>query len=320
MTDEIKVPEAPKATVEVPVSIREAIENAVILENETVPEREISQEEATDSKPSDESPELKPESEEVDQVAKIKAAVQKRIDKVVAKQKSTEEELVEAKAEIERLRSNPKAEVIADKKNDGPPTQEQVKAYIIKMKQEGNVEEEVAAIDYLLTLKKDAAIKEVEERQNKTSRESQEKAARETAALQDLAKDYISYDENGQPDMKSDLTLANQKGKLFQTALALYNDVELRSQYYNDPDRALAFRRAVQDANRELHAQGLIKTPKVDGIEVRRDTRQVLADPDAVEIDDSPQPSSPTLPSDAEKVRDEIKSRNSRMRITRRAS
>lgn len=301
MTEETKVPDAPKAAVEAPINPREALENAIILENETFVEP-VAEEVKPDEKA--------PEKEEVSEVERIKANVQKRIDKVVAQKKSAEEELAEARAEIARLKAT-KTEVV----NDAPPTVEQVEAYIIKMREEGNVKEEIAAQRYLIKLEKEAAIKEVEARQIAQQTEAQKKAEAESKALVELAKDYISYDEKGQPDMKSDMTLANQKGKLFQTAMALYNDKELHSQYYNDPDRTLGFRRAVQDASRELHAQRLV-TPKVDGIQARR--VQVLADPEAVEVEETPQQSSKPL-SDAEIVREEIKSRN-RMRNSRRVA
>lgn len=312
MTDEQKVTETPKEEVkpevseEAPLIVnpREALEDAVTAKNNTfVPE------EVVESKP-EETPELKPEAE-LDNFAKMKANVQKRIDKVVAKQKSAEEQLAEAQAEIARLKSTPNA--TPDKKDDAPPTIEQVEAYIIKMAEEGNKKEEIAATRYLIKLEKEAAIKEVEERQANIKKEAESRAQRENQALLDLAKDYIVYDDKGQVDMKSDLTLANQKGKLFETAMALYNDPELHREYYNDPDRAMGLRRAVQDANRELHAQRLI-TPKVNRAEVPV-RRQFLADPDAVEIEDAPVQSSAPL-SDADKVREEIKQR-SKMRNSR---
>jgi len=214
--------------------------------------------------------------------------------------------LSEAQAEIARLKAGPAQE---KPKDDTPPTIEQVEAYILKMAEEGNKKEEIAATRYLIRLEKEAAIKEVEERQLKMRQEGEQRLQRENRALLDLAKDYIVYDAKGEVDMKSDLTLANQKGKLFESAMALYNDPELHKLYYNDPDRAAGLRRAVQDANKELHAQGLIKTPKVDGLETRRVSRQVLADPDAVDAEDTPIPSSNDL-SDAEKVREEIKQRS----------
>lgn len=310
MPDEIKVAEVPAVeTPETPEKSiidnpRAAIEQAVITENETVPGT------------SEVVEEKKAEEEPISEVDRIKAAVQKRIDKVVAKQKSAEEELAEAKAEIARLRSNPEpAKTPVQKDDASSPTPEQVEAYILKMREEGNAKEEIAATRYLIKLEKDLAIKAVQDEQTKKTQEAEARATRENSALLDLAKDYIVYDAKGQVDMKNDLTLANQKGKLFETAMALYNDPELHRIYYNDPDRAMGLRRAVQDANRELHAQGLIKTPKDDGIETRRVPRQ-LADPSSVEMDDTPPPSSNLL-SDADKVREEIlsrqKLRNSRM-------
>lgn len=306
MTEESKVPVAPKAAVEAPIldNPREAIESAVIAKNAEVPEtaEEVKEEIPIETVA------------DISEVDRIKQSVQKRIDKVVAKQKSAEDELIEAKAEIARLKSNSTIE----NKNDDSPTIDQVEAYIVKMAEEGNKKEEIAATRYLIRLEKEAGIKEFEDRQKKQQTDSQAKVERENKALVELAKDYIVYDDKGQPDMSSDMTLANQKGKLLKTALALFNDPELNSQYYNDPDRSLGFRRAVQDASRELHAQGLVRTPKADGFETRRVTRQVLADPDAVEVDDTPVTSSNLL-SDAEKVREEIRNRN-KMRNSRRVS
>ena len=291
---------------------RAAIEKQVITENETIPE--VPKEESTESTQAAEAVEPKPESKEqpVSEVDRIKQAVQKRIDKVVAKQKSAEEQLAEAHAEIARLKSTSPNIVVKD---DKEPTIEQVEAYIIKMAEEGNKKEEIAATRYLIKLEKESAIREVEERQGKTQREAQAKVDRENSALLELAKDYVVYDEKGQPDMKADLTLSNQKGKLFEIAMGLYNDPELHSQYYNDPDRAIGLRRAVADAYREIHQQGLLRTPKVE-IETRR--RPVLADPDAVVEDSTVQTPSHDL-SDAEKVREEIKQRN-RLRNSRKAS
>ena len=320
---EVKVPDAPKASADESLidNPRAAIETAVITENETVPKR--LEEESTESKPTGEPAESKSESQEskpLSEVERIKLVVQKRIDKVVAKQKSAEEQLAEAQVEIARLKaqSSVASDQKVDRKDDAPPTIEQVEAYIIKMREEGNVKEEIAAQRYLIKLEKESAIKEVEERQSNIRKEAEARSQRENQALLDLAKDYIVLDDKGQVDMKSDLTLANQKGKLFEIAMGLYNDPELHKLYYNDPDRANGLRRAVSDAYREIHQQGLIKdTPKVDGVETRRVTRQVLADPDATDTDDTPtQSQSSNLLSDADKVREEIKQRN-KMRNSR---
>jgi hypothetical protein len=321
MAEETKVPVAPKATVEEKLidNPRTLIENSVILENETVPAQEPAEKVETEE-PATEATEPVSE-EEISAVERIKQNVQKRINQVVAQKKSAEEQLAEAQAEIARLKSSKTTEAVTTepKKDEPGPTIEQVEAYIIKMAEEGNKREEIAATRYLIKLEKESAIKEVEERQAKVQTEAQRKAQAESKALLELAKDYIVYDTKGQPDMTSDMTLANQKGKLFETAMALYNDRELHSQFYNDPDRSLGFRRAVQDAKRELHAQGLVSTPKADVVEPRRIQRQVLAEPATVEVEESSAPSNSNLLSDAEKVREEIKQR-SRMRNSRKPS
>lgn len=318
MDTETKVAETPKVSVAETLieNPRAAIENAVIAENETPNVTEPQEETKSEETPKEETPEAVSES---DPIENIKKSVQKRINQVIAQKKSVEDRLAEAEAELARLKSTPKPEV-AEKKDDAPPTIEQVEAYIIKMAEEGNKKEEVAATRYLIKLEKEAAIREVEERQVKIKQEADSRIQRENQALSELAKDYIAYDANGQVDMRSDLTLANQKGKLFETAMALYNDAELHKTYYSDNDRALGFRRAVQDASRELHAQGLVKTPKVEGIEaIRRTPRVALADPDGVEAEETPTQSNSSSLSDAEKVREEIKQRN-RMRNSRKVS
>jgi len=313
MSDEVKVTDAPKASGDETLidNPRAAVEKAVIAENETPDVRE----DVEDVPPAkvEEKVEEAPQLSEVD---RIKQAVQKRIDKVVAKQKSAEEQLAEAQAEIARLRANPNTAETPTPKDNAEPTLEQVEAYILKMREEGNAKEEIAATRYLIKLEKDLAIKAVRDEEAKARQEVETRAQRENQALLELARDYVVLDEKGQADMKHDLTLANQKGKLFEVAMGLYNDPDLHKLYYNDPDRANGLRRAVSDAYREIHQQGLLKTPKVDGIEAKRVNRQVLADPDATEAEDIPTPQSNLL-SDAEKVREEIKARN-RMRNSRR--
>jgi len=314
-----KVSETPEKKVSADESLidnpRAAVENAIITKNET-PDAQEDVEDVPPAKVQEKAEEA-PQLSEVD---RIKQAVQKRIDKVVAKQKSAEEQLAEANAEIARLRSNPVPSEKPTPKDNTPPTVEQVEAYILKMREEGNAKEEIAATRYLIKLEKEAAIKEVQEEQSRIKQEGEARLQRENAALLDLAKDYIVYDDKGQVDMKHDLTLANQKGKLFEVTMALYNDPELHKLYYNDPDRASALRRATADAYREIHQQGIIKTPKETGIETVRNQRMSLAEPDATDTDETPQQStSGNLLSDADKVREEIKNRN-KLRNSRRPS
>ncbi len=321
MEKEKKVAEAPgveepEAAAEVVVeeslidNRRAEIEKLVITENETIPEPEVDSE----TLPKEEKKEEIKVAED-DPLERIKKSVQKRIDKVVAQKKSVEEELAETKAELTRLKASPKSpETVPDKKEDGKePTPEQVESYIIKMREEGNVKEEIAATRYLIKLEKELALKEVRDEQIKTQKESEAKNSKELADWTDLSKDYLAYDETGKLDAKSDLNLSNQNGLLYKTALALYNDKELHADFYDNPNVMQGFRRAVADAYREIHQQGLLKqTPKGTQIVTEKRTpRQALAEPNADSPEESPSPNinSNSL-SDAEKVREEIKARN----------
>jgi hypothetical protein len=306
MSDETKVPVAPEAAVAEPLidSRRAEVEKLVQAENETFPEAEVVPVPVAE-------PEAKPAEVIADPVEKIKQSVQKRIDKVVAQKKSVEEENAELKAELERLKANVKPETTpapADAIPDREPTIQEVKDYIKKMRAEGNVDEEIAAMDYLVDLKKKQAIAEVQERETKAQAEARQKTERELAEWTALQRDYVKYDAQGNPDAKSDLTLANQNGLLYKTALSLYNDKELHAEHYNDPNVMHGFRRAVADAYRELHEQGLIKSSPKGEQMPQRINRQVLADPSAEIADDTPAPAQSL--SDADKVREEIKNRN----------
>lgn len=284
---------------------RAEIEKMVITKNNTFPEPELVPEEA---KPPVE------EVKEIDPVERIKSAVQKRIDKVVAQKKSADEELAEARAEIARLKAGvtetPKE--TDPPKDDTPPTPEQVEAYIVKMAEEGNIKEQVAATRYLIKLEKELALKEVTEAQTKTAKEAEVQKAQQLADWTDLSKDYVAYDPDGKVDIKSDLNLSNQDGLLYKTALSLYNDKELHRDFYTDSNVIHGFRRAVADAYREIHQQGLISnTPKGEKIISEKKTlRASLADPSAVEAEDVSSQSNQTSLSDAEKVREDIKLRN----------
>ena len=315
MANEIKVPVAPEATADESLieNPREKVEQAIVLENETptvqIPDEVLETKE-----------EVKEVKEEVveDPLERIKKSVQKRIDKVVAQKKTAEEELAEARLEIERLKSKP-AEIVSPK-DDNPPTPEQVEAYILKMREEGNAKEEIAATRYLIKLEKEMAIKAVKDEQAKANQEAKARADKQLSDWTNLNKDYVVYTQDGKPDIKSDLSLGNQNGLLYKTALSLYQDKDLHADFYNDPDTIQGFRRAVSDAYREIHQQGLLKTPKEGVVEtLRKVNRQVLADPDATDADETPTQSTQADLSDADKVREEIKQRN-KMRNSRKVS
>lgn len=291
-------------------SKRTAIENLVMAENANVPEEtvevpaEVKDSEGVTTEPQDASD---------DPVERIKKSVQKRINKVVAEKKSAEEELAEARAEIERLKAKTQE---APKEPENPSddkavTPEQVEAYIAKMSEEGNHKEVAAATRYLIKLEKELALKEIEERNQKATQEEQAKKDKQLKEWVSLSQDYVEYDESGKPDPKGELNLSNQKGLLYQTALGLYNDKELHRDFYFDENPIVGFRRAVADAYREIHQQGLLKkSPKGLELPEPKRPRQVLVDPSSESGEETVQSTASSSLSDAEKVREEIKARN----------
>ena len=286
---------------------RQELEKIVITENERVPELPLD-----DSSLEPQEGKLKEETKpdvksEIDPYDKIKKSVQKRIDKVVAQKKSVEDELSEAKAEIERLKSSKPNGSVPEKSE--PPTPEQVEAYILKMREDGNAKEEISATRYLIKLEKEMALKEVEDRQEKVQKEAEVQKSKQLSDWASLNRDYIAYDESGKVDKKSDLNLSNQNGLLYKTALGLYNDKELHADFYDNPDVIQGFRRAVADAYREIHQQGFVKSPKGETILEKRTPRVSLGEPSSVEAEEETTQVNLNSLSDAEKVREEIKSR-----------
>lgn len=284
---------------------RMEIEAIVIKENETIPETvsdETPQEETVAKPEVKAEPKADVETKPEDTVDRIKKSVQKRIDKEVAKRKTLEEELEELRLENAALKSK-KAETVVSK--DDKPTIEQCEAYIIKMRQEGNVQEEIAAMRYLVQLEKEAAIESVKKEQEKQT----QAVVKQQTDWANLVTDYLVYDEKGAVDNTHELSLSNQKGLLYTTAMSLYQDKELNKQFYNDPDKIQGFRRAVADAYREIHQQGLFK-PKTreEVIPVPKNKTQVLAEPSSDAVEETTPSVSSNL-SDADKVRLEIKRR-----------
>lgn len=313
MSEEMKVPEVPVPdqkveTPDVPVidRRRDEAEKAVDAVNNIFIPDLIS--EKTEEKSN--VAEVNKEIEIDDPIERIKKATQKRIDKLTAKSKSAEEELVEARAEIERLKANPKAPDKEVAVNNSPPTPEQVEAYIAKKQEEGDHKEAAAAIRYLVKLEKEAAIKEVQEAQKNSQSQTSAETARQNAAMKDLAEDYVVMDDTGKPDIKSDLTLANQNGLLFKLAMDYFNDKTRHTERYDDPNVVNGFRRAVADAYRDIseHNRTTKFIPKGESTEPKRNSRQVLADPGADFSDESSSTNTSTL-SDADKVREEIRNR-----------
>lgn len=314
MEEEIKVSEAPaELTPEATGgessadSRRAEIEKLVMESNDAPPEKTEDLEAGKEPKA-----EEKPAEVEEDPVEKIKKSVQKRIDKVVAQKKSVEEELAETKAELERLKSGQKPQEVP--KDDTPPTPEQVEAYIAQMQEEGKWKEAAAATRYLVKLEKEIALKEVESAQEKTRKESEAVSNRQLQEWAELQRDYEVYTAGGAIDSKHDLTIANQNGLLYKTALALYNDKELHARKYNDSNVIQGFRRAAADAFREIHNKGLIKTPKGES-QVPRTQRVALAEPGAEASEEISLPAQSL--SGPDMVREEIKNREKNRYVRR---
>lgn len=317
MTDELKVPAVPEIIPEtvVPevINKRQELEKQIAAETKAIFEAPVPEEIPEEEKPKEE---IKEEevAKEIDPIQRIKDSTQKRINQVIAKQKTAEQKLAEAEAEIERLKTPKAPEEKLTPKDDTPPTIEQVEAYIIKMREDGNVKEEVSATRYLIKLEKEAAIREQSEIQTK----AQSEKTRQDTEMRALADDYVVLNDKGEPDIKSDMTLANQNGLLFRLAMDYWNDKAKHADRYNNPNVVEGFRRATADAYRDIQEHNKTNAPKGETItQTRRNPREVLAEPEAEAAEESVQSNNTDSLSDADKVRAEIKNRTKNRYIRR---
>lgn len=250
-------------------------------------------------------PEVKPTEEVASTEDALKKNIQKRINKLTAQKKTAEERLAELEAENERLRNAPKTEVVSDpSKQNAEPTIEQCEAYIIKCREEGDVKNEMAAMRYMIKLEKEAAIKEVEKKQEEQYRKTTEVSAKQQSDWINLNRDY----ESDNPD----LDLKNQNGRLYKEAMEIYQDPKW-SAAYSDPDKIAGFRKAVHDTYRYLLEGGLHKktvTPPSETLDTtpRVRVKAQLADPSTDSGEETSQVVSKNL-SDADKVKEEILNR-----------
>ena len=297
---------------------REEVENLAIEENTTHSKAAIEQlldtgdkAKAEDVK-SDKPEETKEDVQEVDPIDRVKSKVQKRIDKEVAKRKTVEEQLEDTRRELEEIRAKQNATVIGnkdDKKSD-EPTLEQISAYLKKVREEGNVEEEVRVLDYIserrAKAERKSAMEELDSRTKRVS-DAQAKQLQDWNALQN---DYVVRDESGKVVADDDMNLSNQKGLLYRTAMSLYHDKELHARDYSDPDKVMGFRRAVADAFREIYQGGLNRkeTLTVDDVPKPK-RRQVLVEPSSDGAEETREVSPSRSLSDNDKVMEEITSR-----------
>ena len=323
-TPATETPSIPQAIVETPKEVakspgekvqsaREQIEDSITTSVDAASETKLTSSEETKAPASIEAqPEAAPVETSIED--KVKAKIQKRIDKEVAKRKTLEEQLAEKEAEIAALKaqSSKPAEIAADPKRE--PTDAEIRAALIKAKQDGDVEFEVQILEYMAERKakaeREAAMKDIE------ARESTQKAVttKQQADWVQLNRDFMVYDDSGKPDMKHDMSLSNQEGILYRTAMELYQDPELKRSLYNDTDTIQGFRRAVNDAYREIYSNGLLKggAPKPssgEGLPSNPVTpkRAPLAEPGSESSEDMAP--SPKNLSDTEKVIEEIHER-----------
>lgn len=304
---ELVDPKSPGEQVE--ANPRHEMEDQVHKENHTYPDPEIPTEPKVDDPKVDEvkEPEKSP-------TEKVKEKIQRRIDKITAQKKSIEEELAETRAELEVMKTQMKPKVEADTKRE--PTDEEVRSALKKAIETGDIDLQVQITEYMADTKakrqRAEAQKELEDNQRKRNQEA-EKLQSDWSSL---VLDYVTYDPQGKVDNSNELNLNNQNGLLYRTALALFNDKELKQAHYSDPDKIQAFRRAVGDAYREIHQNNLLKSdksPKVTGEDQETETSKTkmrkvasLAEPGSDSIEEVTPKRQLT---DTEVVIDEIKHR-----------
>jgi hypothetical protein len=294
---------------------RVAVEDVVIKENTTFPDAVIEETpKPAETDPKEPVVEKEPERSIED---KVKEKIQKRIDKEVAKRKTAEEEAAELRAENERLKAQIKPEPKSEADAKREPTDAEVRAALIKAKQEGDTEFEVQILEFMAERKAKAERLAAEKAYEENQKKQSEDAQRLQSDWNGLVLDYIVRDDKGAEVKSHALNLNNQNSLLYKTALALFNDKELRASHYNDPNKVTAFRRAVGDAYREISQNNLhVKDdPKkvvpdsgdelIPSKPVRRNVAQ-LAEPGS---ETSEEPVPVKILSDTDKVIDEIKNR-----------
>lgn len=309
---------------------REEVERIAIEENDKhssaiigqLLEAEEPAKAADDVKSEDKPAEKKEEVvEDKDPIKKVMSKVQKRIDKEVAKRKTIEEELAETRAELEKIREAQNVMVVGNKddnkeKNSEEPTEQQIAAYLRKVREDGNVEEEVRVLDYIAQRRTEAAKKAALEEYAGRDKAKVEAKAKQDAQIQQLLMDYVVRDENGKIVADDPMNLANEKGLLRQTADALFHNPDLKAQY-SDADKVMAYRRAVNDAFRTIYQLGL-NNPSMETVESapKLKRKAVLVEPSSDTGEEVSDASPQRLRSDQDKVIDEIKNRRS-FQVTR---
>ena len=250
--------------------------------------------------------EAKPkETENEDATERLKAKIEKRIGKEVAKRKTLEEQLAEKDAEIERLKSG----VQVEKKPEKEPTLQEIAAALKKARDDGDTQFEVEILDYMAERKAKKERKEAEESYTKTQTQATERQRK----WGEIVQDYTVTDDSGAEVKDHPLNLANPQSQLYKTANALYLDPELKKHRYSSGTEMENLRRAISDAYVELTKMGVSKketTHEVnnDGKTPKERLKTSLVEPSAAK--EESQPKAPAKPkNDQDKVLDEVKHR-----------
>lgn len=219
---------------------------------EAEPSSEASQE-TKEEEP--ETPESKEEGkeepkEELSLEDRIKVKVSKRIGKEVAKRKTAEERVAELEAENETLKASKEEKPDGKKDEVKEPTDEQIDQAYQKALEDGDFKYASEIHRYSLEQQKKKAFAEVDQRNTAQTKVNQETQKKWVALVQD----FTVLKEDGKTiDMDHPLNLNNQNSKLYQTAMKFMNDPEIAKEYgYDNSDKILGFRLAVNDARREL--------------------------------------------------------------------
>lgn len=246
-----------------------------------------------------------PEEEPAKEPEKEETKGKDPIESMKAKMKGKEEEIKEAPEPA--------------KKSDEPSI-DQIYSYIDKMDEtiwsdDASHEEKVEARAekrraerYLIKREREDAIRSIQEENTRRYEESKQ----QQKELNDLISDYSTK------DIDSPYNLSNTNSKLYQTALALYQDKELNEKYYSDKNKISGFRRAVSDAFRELKTledKGELKVSKAkkeptNKTERNDRIRSELGSPGAESAEEVSDVSTKAPLTDTEKVKQEIRERN----------
>ena len=192
-------------------------------------------------------PESEPEEQEKPEVDSVQEKINKRIGKEVAKRKSAEERLADLEAENVRLKEKPDDKI--DEKKE--PTDAQIDAAYEKALEDGDHKYATEIMRYSIEKARKDALAEAKSENNKISKANDETRNKWVTLIKDNT--VYSDKEKTQIDFEHPLNLNNQNSALYKTSMSYMQDKELsKSHGYDNSDKILGFRLAVNDARRDL--------------------------------------------------------------------